>query len=912
MRKPTECIGCPLYVKSYGFFNSTTIGRLGIRLVLGEVEQGDANRGKVFTKYGKGGSVWEGIIKRLGRQWEDFGYSSVVRCAPRVKHNASGECARRHGLLNDAEILNESKYTLTLTSGKHATEQYLKKALHDKQSIEYIHGFVYETAYGYVMPIHDLKKVKEGQPEYSYVVERDVEKAIEFVEDKWNPFDEIEKKVYKVDAGMEEIEYLIAKCKENPKIWLAYDIEGEDLADRDEDEKDKADYSIYTIQFSIKRHEAFIFSMSPGSAMRKKVGELLALSNAKVAHNVWLFDNPILRAQGIEVNGLVIDTLWMFKHFYAAGGVVKKEGKDEGKVAGGVRKHLQTVASMAKFPFPWKHTVHEVGSIYPCADVDALRYIYPYLREGMEKVKHEVSGWNLYQGFMEHVLEIEKIQRQASERGISVDRGKWERFKDKLEEKLLKDTKLIEKSVPEEVKERKIYKRMPPEVRKKINELKSNGVIEEKELDERVTVWAKQVGYGVSNEGEWYKMKEFKLSSQGMKRYIDWKKQACETKGEEKKWVLPRDHKTGNETTGKDALEKLAKKTGDEFLTIVVNSRSIASTAKNMVKNWEPKEDGKVHPDWRYDAPTGQLGSRNPNVQNASKHNKMGQLFRRVIRAKDRYRFIEFDFKSFHVAMLGFLAEDENYYRLSQSDIHSAVYSHILGKAPIDLRLENDEIKRICKELRKDPEFEKGRTRQAKPAVLGNQLGLGPNRLWLANAPYIKSREHAKEIQNMLAKMFPKVERYKGYVRMRAHRDKILVNWYGRCQRFYQVYNSEWDYKSGSIRVTWGKEHDKAMAFPVQSNAFGFVFEKLRELEDKGMLEEFGYCNTVHDSVMFECEEGKVENCVHWVKEVLESGSKILINDMMKGGFKVECDVSVGKNWASWSEKNEDGMKGWG
>src|SRR4029077_7630046 len=89
------------------------------------------------------------------------------------------------------------------------------------------------------------------------------------------------------------------------------------------------------------------------------------------------------------------------------------------------------------------------------------------------------------------------------------------------------------------------------------------------------------------------------------------------------------------------------------------------------------KKDGCVHTTWGFSAPSGQINSYAPNVLNLSKWTVNGQIFRRMIAAPEGYSFIEFDKKSFHVATLGYCAEDASYIRFSQLDPHSIFASYI-------------------------------------------------------------------------------------------------------------------------------------------------------------------------------------------------------------------------------------------
>ena len=101
---------------------------------------------------------------------------------------------------------------LILAVGKEVSEYLLDEKMDGKKSLGYWHGFVFKTEYGYVMPIDDLGMVKRGQFYLQHQVEVDVVKGLEFVEGKWNPFEEKRKKKYVLDAGGDEIGVLAWVC----------------------------------------------------------------------------------------------------------------------------------------------------------------------------------------------------------------------------------------------------------------------------------------------------------------------------------------------------------------------------------------------------------------------------------------------------------------------------------------------------------------------------------------------------------------------------------------------------------------------------------------------------------------------------------------------------------------------------
>ena len=117
---------------------------------------------------------------------------------------------------------------------------------------------------------------------------------------------------------------------------MAADIETIESTGIDEDELDSAGTIITQIQFSTAPGTGIVL---PWEGKYKEVARaILATSNPKAGHNWWRFDAPRLRAAGYEVNGVVHDTLQMWKRYHPD-----------------LPAGLQFVASLCGFPFPWKH-----------------------------------------------------------------------------------------------------------------------------------------------------------------------------------------------------------------------------------------------------------------------------------------------------------------------------------------------------------------------------------------------------------------------------------------------------------------------------------------------------------------------------------------------------------------------------
>lgn len=453
----------------------------------------------------------------------------------------------------------------------------------------------------------------------------------------------------------------------------------------------------------------------------------------------------------------------------------------------------------------------------------------------------------------------------------------------------------------------------------------------------------------------WCVVEPFKSSKEQLSRYILYKKhelieQANKVEGKKEKkelarlaglYAVPTDHK-GKETTNKTEIEILFDKTGDEVLQMNLEDRSLRTNITNYIPNWKPNsKTGCVHTTWGFTAASGQLDSRAPNVLNCSKHTEVGQEFRRIIEAPDDYLFLELDKKSFHVATMGYVANSANYIRFSQIDPHSIFTSWILPEdwniPVIDMEWDDEKIKAICKEIKSRCKELVAKTKkvhddirqfQAKPTVLGNQLGLGPDKLYWQNRRSISGIARAKELQTLLGIPFPEVEQCKIEVKKEAEKKRYLMNEFGYIQWFYDVVNYRWNKSQNTWKAYDGDEARGPIAFRVQGCAFGMIKDELfRILEvnegqagageragSKGRFVDLGYRifrSSIHDSLVFMIKKGDLDRVLPVCIEEMSKPCGKLVNEATGvEGLKVGVEWSKGRNLQNYDkDRNVEGMK---
>ncbi len=215
--------------------------------------------------------------------------------------------------------------------------------------------------------------------------------------------------------------------------------------------------------------------------------------------------------------------------------------------------------------------------------------------------------------------------------------------------------------------------------------------------------------------------------------------------------------------------------------------------------------------------------------------------------------------------------------------------------------LADADLKKTLKAFRADPTlyngmpFEKIRNEKAKRAILGIGFGLGAEKLFNMNQDSFANKAEAKKIQDLIKELFPKVFKFQGAIREKAYRQGYLDNRWGFRRYFWDVYH--WDSRRGSLVP--GNDAEACIAYLPSSGAFGMLRAVILRLEERGLLERYGFCNTVHDSVLFHCRLDRALECIDEVLTELQSPCIELADPLVApNGFTCGAEASIGFNWA--------------
>ena len=397
--------------------------------------------------------------------------------------------------------------------------------------------------YGLVIGTYHPSFIKRGNPELTPLAAFDIQRAIatargEFRNYPAHPdYEEPEINTHPTrDEGWAFYNY----CKDNPRRIIYYDIETPRSKWIPEDERDTLqEGNIIQIQFCTGKGDAIVFPWKePFITISRSI---FLLPTPKANQFAYGFDNPRLKAAGVVMNGPLHDIMWMFKTYQPR-----------------LPRNLQSMASMAGFPFPWKQMADSEPEYYGGCDVIADAYVMEWLVPRMKQL-------GVWRGYLDQIFSMYTIlgprmdgsRESASDRGLPVDNVAREALKVQLVAERAEKDKELQKLIPDELKnitpKRKQengaidygYIREPKEVKEArevyegaVEERVKKGITKYPTFDEWVRSkygFVEREITGVDGEtGEivtikrWCKIRPFVSSNDQMVRYLEYKKSELE------------------------------------------------------------------------------------------------------------------------------------------------------------------------------------------------------------------------------------------------------------------------------------------------------------------------------------------------------------------------------------------------
>ncbi|MEO0128771.1 MAG: DNA polymerase I [candidate division WOR-3 bacterium] len=315
-------------------------------------------------------------------------------------------------------------------------------------------------------------------------------------------------------------------------------------------------------------------------------------------------------------------------------------------------------------------------------------------------------------------------------------------------------------------------------------------------------------------------------------------------------------------STDFEVLQQLSAK--HELPRKILEYRELTKVASTYIDPLiELAKNGRVHTTFNQTGTaTGRLSSSNPNLQNIPIRSYWGDELRKGFIAQSGFLLISADYSQIELRILAHITKDKNLIEAFKSgrDIHTHTASLIFNIPEDNV---NEHQRRIAK-------------------VVNYGLIYGMSDYGLAQELGI-SREEAGQFIQAYYTLYPGVEDWRNSAIKSVEEKGYTETIFGRRRPIPEIYSENFNLKESAKRL--------AINTPIQGTAADLIKLAMIEVEKRltDAKFEIGLVLSIHDELLFEIEQERVEEAKEIIKEVMENVYKFEI--------PMEVDIGTGKNW---------------
>lgn len=321
----------------------------------------------------------------------------------------------------------------------------------------------------------------------------------------------------------------------------------------------------------------------------------------------------------------------------------------------------------------------------------------------------------------------------------------------------------------------------------------------------------------------------------------------------------------GAPSTAEEVLAELAETY--ELPQLLMEHRGLAklkSTYTDKLPLMIKPQTGRVHTSYHQAvAATGRLSSTDPNLQNIPVRNEQGRRIRQAFIPCAGYKLVAADYSQIELRIMAHLSGDKGLLTAfaEGKDIHKATAAEVFGVA---LDAVTSDMRRSAKAIN----F--GLIYGMSAFGLAKQLGIG--------------RAEAQKYMDLYFERYPGVLEYMERTRQQAEAQGYVETLFGR--RLYLP-----DIKSRNAGLRKAAER-AAINAPMQGTAADIIKRAMINVDDwiRGIEDEsIRMLMQVHDELVFEIREEKLEEYIALIKEKMSGAAELDVQLVVEAG--------TGDNW---------------
>lgn len=331
---------------------------------------------------------------------------------------------------------------------------------------------------------------------------------------------------------------------------------------------------------------------------------------------------------------------------------------------------------------------------------------------------------------------------------------------------------------------------------------------------------------------------------------------------------------TGQRSTKESELEKLREV--HPIINDILEYRQVQKLLGTYVESIPPllDDDGRLHAQFlQTGTVTGRVASANPNLQNIPIRSDRGRAIRDAFKAPDGFTLLGLDYSQIELRLAAILSGDEKLIDIFKSgrDVHQEVAAAVFG-VPAE---------QVDREMR----------RRAKIINFGILYGMGVNAL---KAQLGTSTAEAHQFYEDYFRTFSTLAQYLELTKGAARRQGFTETLFGRRREFTGI--------KSPLPYVRAQAERMAINAPIQGTQADVIklamVEISRMLERENCVEDAHLILQVHDELVFEIRDGKLEQLSAEIRRIMES---VLPPEETKG-VPILASAKQGPNWGQMTD----------
>ena len=330
---------------------------------------------------------------------------------------------------------------------------------------------------------------------------------------------------------------------------------------------------------------------------------------------------------------------------------------------------------------------------------------------------------------------------------------------------------------------------------------------------------------------------------------------------------------TGQKSTRESELEKM--RDVHPIIADILNYRELQKLLSTYIDNLPSMvgDDKRLHAEFlQAGSTTGRMSSQNPNLQNIPIRTDLGKKIRNAFIAPEGARLVALDYSQIELRVAAFLSGDKKLIKIFKEggDVHTAVAAEVFTVPP---ELVDGEMRR-----------------RAKVINFGILYGMGVNAL---RQNLGSTRAEAQSFYNEYFKNFNGLAKYFVNVKASAERLGYTETFFGRRRSFEGIRSSLPHIKAQAERM--------AINAPIQGTEADIIKIAMAHadtyLKEQGLQNEVHLLLQVHDELVYEMPEAKVNEVSIELKRIMESVLTLKETE----GVPIVVERKMGESWGEMS-----------